>query len=147
MSSDPHDFLPLSPAHFLVGRTLTSPASEDLQHAPAHRLNRYQMVEKIRQHFWTRWSKEYVSELQTRSKWRSHCEDLKPNTLVLIKDDNLPPLKWHLGRVVKTIPGRDGVSRVADIHTASGIIRRAYTKICPLVSQPDEERREDQESS
>ncbi|XP_061709504.1 uncharacterized protein LOC133519514 [Cydia pomonella] len=147
MSSDPHDFLPLSPAHFLVGRTLTSPASEDLQHAPAHRLNRYQMVEKIRQHFWARWSKEYVSELQTRSKWRSHCEILKPDTLVLIKDDNLPPLKWQLGRIVQTIPGRDGVSRVADIRTASGIIRRAYTKICPLVSQPDEERREAQESS
>ncbi|XP_047993921.1 uncharacterized protein LOC125232335 [Leguminivora glycinivorella] len=148
MSSDPHDFLPLSPAHFLVGRTLTSPASEDLQHAPAHRLNRYQMVEKIRQHFWARWSKEYVSELQTRSKWRTHCEDLKPNTLVLIKDDNLPPLKWQLGRIVKTIPGKDGVSRVADIRTASGIIRRAYTKICPLVSQPDEEKGgEAQESS
>ncbi|XP_047998564.1 uncharacterized protein LOC125235950 [Leguminivora glycinivorella] len=106
------------------------------------------MVEKIRQHFWARWSKEYVSELQTRSKWRTHCEDLKPNTLVLIKDDNLPPLKWQLGRIVKTIPGKDGVSRVADIRTASGIIRRAYTKICPLVSQPDEEKGgEAQESS
>lgn len=138
MSSDPNDYTPLSPGHFLVGRPLTSPATDDLQHVPLHRLDRYRRVEQIRQHFWERWAKEYVSELQTRVKWRVSGSNLEPNTLVLIKDDNLPPLKWHLGRVIQTIPGKDGVSRVANIRTSSGIVRRAYTKICPLVDPEPE---------
>nr|XP_034831591.1 uncharacterized protein LOC117988547 [Maniola hyperantus] len=138
MSSDPNDFLPLSPAHFLVGRTLTAPAYDNLEDTPTHRLDRYQRVDQIRQHFWRRWSKEYISELQTRTKWRENTQDLKPNTMVIIKEDNFPPLRWHLGRVIRNIPGKDGISRVAEIQTASGFVRRAYTKICPLVD-PDED--------
>ncbi|XP_052746235.1 uncharacterized protein LOC112051537 [Bicyclus anynana] len=137
ISSHPNDLLPLTPAHFLVGRPLTAPACDSLVDAPVHRLDRYQRVEQIRQHFWTRWSKEYVSELQTRVKWRETIQDLKPDTMVIIKEDNFPPLKWHLGRVVRSIPGKDGVARVAEIRTSSGLVRRAYTKICPLVD-PDE---------
>ncbi|XP_041972200.1 uncharacterized protein LOC121728148 [Aricia agestis] len=133
MSSDPHDLLPLSPAHFLVGRPLTSPVFADLHDIPDHRLTRYQRIEKIRQHFWTRWSREYVSELQSRSKWRFQTDDLKENTLVIIKEDNLPPLKWCLGRIIKTYPGKDGVSRVAEIKTATTTVRRAFSKICPLL--------------
>lgn len=132
MSTDPLDFLPLSPAHFLVGRPLTAPVSADIHEVPAHRLTRYQRVEQIRQHFWRRWAREYVSELQTRSKWHEHTADLKENMLVLLKDDNLPPLKWSLGRVLKTYPGKDGISRVADIRKEDGIVRRAFSKICPL---------------
>ncbi|KAL0821094.1 hypothetical protein ABMA28_005724 [Loxostege sticticalis] len=135
MSSDPSDFNPLSPGHFLVGRPLTAPATKDIADEPAHRLSRYQRVEQIRQQFWTRWAKEYISELQTRIKWRKNTTNLQPGTLVIIKDDRLPPLKWHLGRIIKTIPGKDGVCRVADIQTASGIVRRAFVKICPLIDQ------------
>ncbi|XP_045457572.1 uncharacterized protein LOC123667774 [Melitaea cinxia] len=51
MSSDPTDYLPLSPAHFLVGRTLTSPACEDFTYANTLRLTRYQRVEQMRQHY------------------------------------------------------------------------------------------------
>ncbi|CAH2240872.1 jg9609 [Pararge aegeria aegeria] len=31
-------------------------------------------------------------------------------------------------RVVRNIPGKDGVARVAELQTSSGLIRRAYTK-------------------
>lgn len=135
LSSDPRDYLPLSPGHFLIGRPLTAPVCEDdLRDLPVHRLSRYQRVEQIRQQFWSRWAREYISELQTRTKWRENVADLKPDTLVIIKEINLPPLKWQLGRVLKTIPGNDGISRVADIQTSSGIVRRPYTKICPLVN-------------
>ncbi|XP_041981462.1 uncharacterized protein LOC121734894 [Aricia agestis] len=134
LSSDPADYSPLSPGHFLIGRPLTAPVcEEDLTQEPIHRLTRYQRVEQLRQHFWTRWAKEYVSELQTRTKWRQNSAELSPDQLVLIKDSSLPPLKWQLGRVVRTINGSDGIARVADIRTSAGVLRRAYTKICPLV--------------
>lgn len=137
MSTDPKDLNPLTPAHFLVGRPLTAPVSADLQDVPANRLTRYQRVEQIRQHFWARWSIEYVSELQQRGKWRDNTEDLRQDTLVLIKDNNMPPMKWSMGRIERTFPGKDGINRVADIRTSTGITRRAFSKICPLTLTND----------
>lgn len=31
---------------------------------------------------------------------------LKPRNLELIMEDNLPPLKWHLGHVIELQPGQ-----------------------------------------
>lgn len=132
LSSDPNDLLPLTPAHFLIGRPLTSTASADITDERTSSLTRYHRVEQLRQHFWKRWATDYISELQLRTKWKKHAEDIELNRLVLIKEDNLPPLKWRLGRVVRLYTGRDGVSRVADIRTAAGVIQRACCKICPL---------------
>lgn len=135
LSSDSNDFLPLTPAHFLIGRPLTAPICENLTTIEPARLGRYDRVEQLRQHFWQRWSKEYVSELQTRTKWKVNSEDITPDSLVLIKEENVPPLKWKLGRVTQVFPGADGISRVAEIRTAHGIIRRSFAKICPLHPQ------------
>ncbi|XP_059047668.1 uncharacterized protein LOC131843091 [Achroia grisella] len=138
LSSDPNDFLPLTPSHFLIGRLLTAPPCKDLTSTPTHRLIRYDRIEQMRQHFWQRWSKEYVAELQTRTKWKLQQPDIRLNTLVLIKEENLPPLKWRLGRITRTFPGKDGICRVAEILTATGIIHRATSKICPLLPQGTE---------
>ncbi|XP_063368370.1 uncharacterized protein LOC134656776 isoform X2 [Cydia amplana] len=76
-----------------------------------------------------------LDERQTdteRTKWRQAKGQLSTDTMVVVKEDNLPPLKWKLGRIVSVIPGSDGINRVADIRTSSGIIRRAFSKICPL---------------
>ncbi|XP_041969194.1 uncharacterized protein LOC121726042 [Aricia agestis] len=78
-----------------VGRPLTAPVTAEVHDVPAHCLTRYQRLEQIRQHFWKRWSQEYVSELQTRSKWQQNKGALKEDMLVLIKDDHLPPMKWN----------------------------------------------------
>ncbi|CAK1598128.1 unnamed protein product [Parnassius mnemosyne] len=50
----------------------------------------------------------------------------------LIRDKTTPPLLWSLGRVMTTYPGVDGVTRVAELKTKRGIIRRAVNCICPL---------------
>ncbi|XP_063361754.1 uncharacterized protein LOC134650741 isoform X2 [Cydia amplana] len=138
LSTDPNDLSALTPAHFLIGRPLTAPPCKDLT-AETGRLPRYEMLEKMRQHFWQRWSKQYISELQTRTKWQTHGQDIVHNSLVLVKEENLPPLKWRLGRVVTLFTGHDGVSRVADVKTASGVIRRAFTKLCPLLMPAESE--------
>lgn len=134
MSSDANDFSPLTPGHFLIGRPLTSLPTSDLSNHRYSYISRFQRIEQIRQHFWSRWSKEYVSELQQRGQWKTHSKPLEKDTLVLIKDDHLPPLKWRLGRILEVYPGSDGISRVADVKTVSGIVRRAFSKICPLLT-------------
>lgn len=132
LSSDPSDLRPLTPGHFLVGRPLTALPTPTLIDVNEHRLTRFERLEKIRQEFWQRWNKEYLSELQQRTKWRTSKGQLQEGTLALIKEDSLPPMKWSLGRITKVYPGTDGVTRVADLKTSRGIVRRAFNRICPL---------------
>ncbi|XP_048481952.1 uncharacterized protein LOC125489627 [Plutella xylostella] len=136
LSSEPSDCTPLTPGHLLIGRALTSLPQPDYQDHSTPLLTRFKRIEQLRQHFWERWSKEYVSELQQRVKWRSCKDGLKLDTLVVVKEDNLPPLKWRMGRVVAVHPGSDGIARVADIRTSTGVIRRAFSRICPLPVAP-----------
>lgn len=137
LSSDPADCTPLTPGHFIIGRPLTAIPERDLQHQSTNHLTRFQRIEQIRQHFWARWSKEFVAELQQRIKWRSCKDSLKLDSLVVVKEENMPPLKWRLGRVIAVHPGPDGIVRVADIRTSIGVIRRSFSRICPLPVSSD----------
>lgn len=132
LSSSPNDFLPLSPGHFLIGRPLTALPSPSLLDLNENKLQRYGRLEKIRQHFWNRWQKEYITELQHRTKWKTNTTKLEVGDMVIVQEDHLPPLHWRLGRVARLFPGPDGISRVADINTTQKCIRRPLTRLCPL---------------
>ncbi|KAG7308763.1 hypothetical protein JYU34_005994 [Plutella xylostella] len=137
LSTSPLDFQALTPGHFLIGRPLTSLPTPSLIDINFNRLDRFQRLEQLRQHFWQRWANEYISQLQQRTKWRVKSNELKLNDLVLLKEDT-SPLHWRLGRVHQIFPGPDGVPRVADISTTNGIMRRALNRIC-LLHRPDDE--------
>ncbi|XP_051168523.1 uncharacterized protein LOC127286209 [Leptopilina boulardi] len=94
ISSDPNDLRPLTPGHFLIGCPLTTLPEENLLDVKPSRLSLWQHAQQMRQHFWQRWQKEYVNELITRSKWKSGSSEIKIGTLVVLKEDNLPPLHW-----------------------------------------------------
>ncbi len=53
----------LTPGHFLIGRPLNALPEADLTevHSP---LKRWMLVQNITQHWWLRWSKEYLQQLQ-----------------------------------------------------------------------------------
>lgn len=133
LSSDPEDLTPLTPGHLLIGRQLDSWLNEDLRSLPTNRLSLYQHLQQLKQHLWSRWSKEYVAELQQRVKWKQNYDSLTSGALVLVKDDNAPPMKWKLGKIVEVFRGKDNVARVALIRTQSGLIKRCFSKICPLL--------------
>ncbi|XP_071638452.1 uncharacterized protein [Temnothorax longispinosus] len=133
LSEDPNDLACLTPGHFLVGTPLNSFPYEELNDVNENRLLRWQRVEQLRQHFWSRWSSEYLHSLQERNKWRSNKgRQLQLNQFVLLKQQNLAPLQWLIGRVEKTHPGPDGQIRTATIRTASGSFVRPITKIAIL---------------
>lgn len=132
LSADPHDLRPLTPAHFLVGRPLTAlPEPSVLSINPAS-LKRYQMVQWIQQQFWDRWRNEYLKSLQLKTKWETARSNIQVNDLVLLKEDNIPPLKWPLARVIECSPGEDGMVRVVTVKTAGSAFKRAITKLCKL---------------
>ncbi|KAJ8983759.1 hypothetical protein NQ317_017862 [Molorchus minor] len=58
---------------------------------------------------------EYISELQSRVKWKYTQDKLKEGMLVLVKDKNTHSLCWRLGRVTIVHRGPDGIARVATI--------------------------------
>ncbi|XP_045762268.1 uncharacterized protein LOC123865340 isoform X2 [Maniola jurtina] len=133
LSSDPSDLTCLTPAHFLIGRSLLSVPRPMVSDTNIAAMDRYQRIEALKQHFWRRFSAEYVSLLQQRMKWqRGSITSLQLGSLVLVKDRAQPPLLWLLGRVEKVHPGQDGVARVAEIKTKKGVITRAFNNICPL---------------
>ncbi|XP_045767942.1 uncharacterized protein LOC123869187 isoform X3 [Maniola jurtina] len=133
LSSDPSDLTCLTPAHFLIGRSLLSVPRPMVSDTNIAAMDRYQRIEALKQHFWRRFSAEYVSLLQQRMKWqRGSITSLQLGSLVLVKDRTQPPLLWLLGRVEKVHPGQDGVARVAEIKTKKGVITRAFNNICPL---------------
>ncbi|XP_077255210.1 uncharacterized protein LOC143893559 [Temnothorax americanus] len=130
--TDPNDMLVLTPAHYLIGKPLTTLPEGDLSSVPANRLSTWQHITKVRQDFWARWNLEYLNELQMRNKWVKDGPKLDIGTIVLIKDKNLPCMHWALGRITELHPGVDGVVRAATIKTAAGQIKRAANYLCPL---------------
>ncbi|XP_046399398.1 uncharacterized protein LOC124165903 [Ischnura elegans] len=61
-------------------------------------LKRWQMVQQMLQHYWRRWSREYLQSLQQRQKWATSTPNIKAGDLVIACNDNTPPARWQLAR-------------------------------------------------
>ena len=132
VSDSPDDFEALTPNHFLIGRYNTSGAViQDIDGDESSR-KKWKQVVAITKQFWKRWLLEYLPTLQSRSKWQTNQTNIKPGTLVILKDDNLPRGRWPLGRIVDVMPSEDGVVRVIRIKMAGGVYVRPVVKIFPL---------------
>lgn len=138
MSSNPNDFLPLTPGHFLIGQPLLSIPEEKYLEAKVHWLTRWQLAQKMSQHFWDRWRQEYLHELQTKPKWRQQRKEPRENDLVLIKDENTHSNKWPMARIMKLHKGDDGLTRVVTLRTENNVLKRPITKICLLPNEMNE---------
>lgn len=132
MTSDPSNLTYLTPSHFLVGCPITSFPEPDISNVPENRVKFWNLCTRLQQQFWQRWHKDYLSQLQSRSKWHQIVPNVVEGTLVLLKDDNLPSLKWQLARIEKVIHGKDGRVRVIQVRTQHGIYLRSITKIAVL---------------
>lgn len=132
LSPDPSDLEALTPGHFLTGSSLKAiPEPANVVKNISY-LQRWRRINAVKSNFWQRWTTEYVTELQARTKWSDTQPNLKIGAMVIIHEDNTPPQKWLLGRVVGVIPGKGGIIRVADIKTPRGTIRRPIRKLALL---------------
>jgi len=133
LSSHPSDLSVLTPGHFLIGDALTSLPDRDERDVPTNRLSRWRRVVQFTQQLWARWTRDYLTQLQERTKWMSSSgPKLGAGTVVLMRDDNVPPLQWPMGRVVEVIHGSNGQVRVAKVRTCKGEFSRAVRYLCPL---------------
>ncbi|XP_055590912.1 uncharacterized protein LOC129742994 [Uranotaenia lowii] len=132
MTESPDDLAILTPGHFLIGMSMSSLPDPDVTHIPANKLDHYHRLQEYVQQFWHQWKREYLQELQKESRRTVPNTEFQVGRMVVIVDDFVAPVKWPLGRIIKTIPGKDGLPRVVQLRTSKGITERAITKICML---------------
>lgn len=131
LSNDPNDFEVLTPGHFLIGRPLVAHPEPQSDEKNLH--VRWKLVTKLTQDIWKRWHKEYLNSLQQRAKWKSDTKlKIEIGDLVYLKEDNIPPTKWVLGRIFATHPGTDNHVRVVTVKTNGKLLKRPITKLCIL---------------
>lgn len=104
-----------------------------------NRQNRWQLLNQFHQSFWKRWSSEYLTTLQSRTKWYRQKRNFAVGDLALIRQPNAPPTIWKMARVEAIHPGEDGVIRVVTVHTQNRIYKRPVVQLVLLPVNNSEE--------
>ncbi|XP_053390067.1 uncharacterized protein LOC128552993 [Mercenaria mercenaria] len=141
ISSNFDDPEPLTPAHLLYGRRITSlPFSDYDNDISSHQINigninfnkRAKVVAMAIQHFWKRWKSEYLTSLREHYQTTGrNSRSIKVGDIVQIHDD-CPRTRWKLAVVEELLPGNDGITRAAKIRTQNGSSTRPVVKLYPL---------------
>lgn len=134
LSSDPSEPLALTPAHFLNLTPLKCLPAEEIDENLTT-LARHDLLDKLVQSFWKRWRREYLHTLQSRRKWNTPVDPVVVGSVVILINDNSPPLHWPLGVVEEVFPDSTGVTRIARVKTAIGSYLRPVVRLCPLPNQ------------
>lgn len=139
LSSDPNDLEPITPANFLIGGPMIFHPEPVLDELELTHLKRWKLVQCMLQSFWKRWHAEYLPQFQIRNKWTTGTKPIAVGDVVIVKEENTPPAKWNLARVVNTHPGKDAIARVATIQMANRTqLRRPLVKLCRLPNEDNE---------
>lgn len=134
LNEDPYPE-PLTPAHFIMASPLTSLPVANVPDTRKPLTCRKKLLDQMVCSFWSRWRIEYLHNLQVRQKWLDAADNIRIGTVVLMHQDDVPPLRWPMGIITEVFPGRDGTTRVAMVKTSSGSFKRPVVKLCPLPSQ------------
>ena len=130
----------LTPAHLIYGRRLMNIPDEELEDdvAEGKYLARLRYLAKLKEHFWSRWRKEYLTDLREYHKL-DHAEPDRVIQLgepVLVYEEKVSRCNWKMGVVEKLVVGKDGRVRGAKIKLiAKGkpvYIDRPIQKLYPL---------------
>ena len=127
----------LTSGHFIIGKSLQALPSVDHTSEKLPLLKRWSLCQALSQHWWQKWSSEYLQQLQRRVKWKTP-QNLQAGDVVIVKEDVLvPPTHWPMARIISTSPGKDGHTRVITLTTKAGVYKRPVNKLVLLVPQSD----------
>ena len=135
LTDDPSDLEALTAAHFLIGRSLLSLPESGHPNVNPIILQRWQLINQMRESLWVRWKREYLQSLQVRGNWNKEQRNLKVGDLVLVTSEQTIPSHWPLARVTQVFSGTDGFVRAVEVRTSTSILRRSVTKLVLLLPQ------------
>lgn len=133
VSMEPDDEESLTPNHFLLGRSCGAMAPGEFDDTELIRKASWKTTQRLADHFWKRWLDEYLPLLMPRKVKGRETTDPKEGDIVLIVDGTLPRNSWPRGEVIKTYPGPDGRTRILDVRTSGGVLRRPTRRVIVLV--------------
>ena len=106
----------LSPNDLLLGRS-SSRIPDVPFNLGGHLRDRYQLVQRIVNSFWEKWTIHYFPSLLIRQKWHVSRRNVKIGDIVLVQDSKQIRGKWKLVRVTVAEPSlRDGFVRNVTIQ-------------------------------
>ncbi|XP_025266669.1 uncharacterized protein LOC112638716 [Camponotus floridanus] len=132
LSDDPDDLSALTPGHLLIGAPLLAIPEPSLADHSPNTLSRWQLLQRMRDHFWQRWSQEYLHALAPRSKWLKAEPAPEVGALCLIRSESTSPTHWPLARITRLHPGSDGTVRVVTVRTSTSEFVRPVVKLVLL---------------
>ncbi|KRY47808.1 hypothetical protein T03_13521 [Trichinella britovi] len=129
ISDDSNDSEPLTPFHFLTGRTLMELpdmttkqlVGKESTSTTMTLRRRWYYQRKILRHLWQRWRKEYLVNFNNRRKWKTQKLEPSIKDIVLLCEDGQTRSNWPLGRILELYPSSDGM-RSALLKTAAGTL-------------------------
>ena len=133
-SHSPDGILPLTPGHFLIGRPLQAYPEITLTEDPSL-LKRWTLCQSFTQHFWQRWSREYLQQLQRAGKWHKRSPNLKEGDLVMMTDGNVFQAQWTMAKVISVYKGQDDLVRAVDVQVVTAIQPQTVSSKTQLAQQ------------
>ena len=139
---------PLTPSHLITGRRLLSfpgmisrkqedPDYQVTPSSPTDLSKRMRHLNKILDHFWRRWRKEYLTELREAHGRKRKCSEsstVEVGDIVLVHDKDHPQTFWKMARVEELIRSRDNQVRGARVRVGAtgSMLRRPVQALYPL---------------
>ena len=117
---DINDPLPLTPNHFLLGRSSVNLPPGVFIGDKRNISKACRTSQQIAADFWNRFMREYLLGQQIRSKWNKSSKNLKMDNLVRILEDFNPRGVWPVARVTQLFPGDDWIIRSVNLKTPTG---------------------------
>ena len=129
------DLTVITPAHFILGRNAFVKPECDIDPSavtPVDHHEKLMIKSFLLNKFWKIWTQVYITNLPPIvHKFSSKCK-LKPGSMVIIKDENIPRLMWPMGIITQVFPGRDGMIRNVNVKTSKGVLNRSVHKLHDL---------------
>ena len=128
---DIDDDNPLTPNHLLLHHGNDSVSIGVFFSADLYN-KRWRAAQLLIERFWKKWTRQYMTLLQARAKWRTVNVNLKVGDLVLVETPNVPRGVWPLAIIKEVKLGRDGLARSVKVKTRDSSLERPVTKVVLL---------------
>ena len=128
ISTDAQAPLLLTPAMILTQKVCCpDPPPGCFGDTDLHR-QQWRRVQHLANCFWERWKREYLSTLQSRSKWQKCHPNIQQGDLVLLRDTQVKINQWPMALVTKTFPASDGKVRKLELKVARGGVSKTFIR-------------------
>lgn len=131
----PNELNVLTPSHFLLGcRLLSTPGSLGELRVDTTFLNLWVHRQRVLQHLWKRWLREYLLLLRSAHLRKVHSNHgIEQGGIVIVHEDKVARMFWKTAIISECMKGKDGVVRACKIRLPRGSeVVRPVQRLYPL---------------